>query len=108
MIEDTLHKLEARLKKSKNLTAENRLALQDLIQNLRLQIDDLEDEDSAESIAGFTEASTREALRENQDQDLLDVALDGLQKSTREFEASHPKLTSVVNNICQQLSNLGI
>ncbi|MDF3129918.1 DUF4404 family protein [Kiritimatiellaeota bacterium B1221] len=108
MIEDTLLKLENRLKASKNLNAENRLALQKLVSELRQEIDQLDDDDQAESIAGFTETSAREALREQQDQDLLDVALDGLQKSTREFEASYPKLTAVVNNICHQLSNLGI
>jgi hypothetical protein len=108
MIEDTLHKLETRLAQSENLNDENRTALQALVKDLRLQIDALDDDDRAESIAGFTETSTREALRTEQDQDLLDIALDGLQKSTREFEASYPKLTAVVNNICQQLSNLGI
>ncbi len=108
MIEDTLQKLETRLKKSKNLNPENREALQKLVTELRLEIDQLDDEDRAESIAGFTENSAREALRQEQDQDLLDIALDGLQKSTREFEASYPKLTAVVNNICHQLSNLGI
>ena len=108
MIEDTLHKIESRLNESKNLKSENRNALQKLVNELRLEIDQLEDNDRAESIAGFTETSAREALRKEQDQDLLDVALDGLQKSTREFEISHPGLTTVVNNICHHLSNLGI
>ena len=108
MIEDTLHKLENRLKQSKNLNPENRKALQKLVNELRTEIDQLDDDERAESIAGFTENSAREALRKEQDQDLLDIALDGLHKSTRDFEVSYPKLTAVVNNICQQLSNLGI
>jgi len=108
MIEETLQKLENRLDQSKNLNEENRRDLQEMVRELRLQIDELDDDDQAESIAAFTENSAREALREQQDQDLLDIALDGLKKSTREFEASHPTLTSVVNNICHQLSNLGI
>lgn len=108
MIEDTLQKLENRLAHSTTLSPENRAALQNLVRELRQEIDTLDDVDQAESIAGFTETSTREALREKQDQDLLDIALDGLQKSTRDFEVSYPKLTAVVNNICQQLSNLGI
>ncbi|WFB37370.1 DUF4404 family protein [Kiritimatiellota bacterium B12222] len=108
MIEDILHKLEKRLHNAKNLSGENRQALQGLVKDLRKEIDALDDDDQAESIAGFTENSTREALRKEPDQDLLDAALDGLQKSTRDFEVSYPKLTAVVNNICQQLSNLGI
>lgn len=108
MIEDTLHKLETRLKDAPNLNPETRQALQELVVELRKEIDRLDDEERAESIADFTDSGAREALREVQDQDLLDVALDGMQKSTREFEASHPNLTAVVNNICHQLSNLGI
>lgn len=108
MIEDTLKKLENRLAHSENLSPENREALQSLVKELRQEIDALDDLEKAESIAEFTDASTREALRNEQDQDLLDISLDGLQKSARSFEISHPNLTAVVNTICQQLSNLGI
>lgn len=108
MIEDTLHKLEQRLESSENLTPESRQALQNLVSELRREIATLEDSERAESIAGFTDNSTREALRTEKDEDLLDLSLQGLKSSTREFEVSHPSLTSVVNSICQQLSNLGI
>lgn len=108
MIDDTLNKLEARLKHSHNLSERNRRELEALVKELRREIDLLDDEERAESIAAFTESSAREALRDEKDEDLLDLSLQGLDKSTRQFEASHPKLTSVVNNICHQLSNLGI
>jgi hypothetical protein len=108
MIEDTLTQLENRLRQSDNLSPENREALQTLVQDLRKQIDELDDEDQAESIAGFSESTAREALRRETDQDLLDLNLEGLQKSARHFEASHPDLISVVNNLCHQLSSLGI
>jgi transposase len=108
MIEDTLHKIETRLQKAPNLSEDNREALQRLLNELRAEIACLDDADRAESIAGFAESSTREALRNEQDGDLLDLSLQGLEQSTRSFEASHPRLTAVVNNICQQLSNLGI
>lgn len=110
MIQDTLQKIEARLTASPTLSAENREALEDLLRELRNEINHLEGDRSeeAESIAAFTESSAREALREQQDQDLLDLSIDGLQRSARHFEVSHPKLTQVVNGICQQLSSLGI
>lgn len=110
MIHDTLQKIEARLAVSTTLSGENREALEDLLRELRTEIDALDDErtEEAESIAAFTESSAREALRESQDPDLLDASISGLQKSVRHFEASHPKLTQVVNGICHQLSNLGI
>lgn len=110
MIQDTLNQIEVRLKMSETLTPDNRAALEVLLADLRREIDAMDDAqaEQAESIAGFTEASAREALRTQQDEDLLQHALDGLQQSVREFEASHPKLTQVVNGICHQLSNLGI
>ena len=108
MIDDTLAKLEARLRDSDNLSDENRQALEALVKELKSEIDTLEDRDSADSIAGFSEGGAREALRRETDPDLLDLNLQGLQRSARSFEASHPKLVSVVNSLCQQLSNLGI
>lgn len=108
MIDDTLNKLDNRLKHSENLSEKSRRELETLVKELRKEINALDDEERAESIAGFTESSTREALRNEKDEDLLDLSLQGLEKSTREFEASHPKLMAVVNNLCHQLSNLGI
>jgi polyhydroxyalkanoate synthesis regulator phasin len=108
MIEDTLEKLEKRLADAATLSEEQRSALQDLVTQLKSEIDALDDEDHADRIAGFTEAGTREALREQTDMDLLDLNLEGMRRSVRHFEASHPNLISVVNSVCRQLSNLGI
>lgn len=110
MIHDTLHKIEARLAEAETLTPETRAALETLLAELKTEIAAVDQNlsEAAESIAGFTESSTREALRRQQDPDLLDASLDGLRRSVREFELSHPKLTEVVNGICQQLSNIGI
>jgi len=108
MIDDTIAKLEARLRDSENLSDENRGALESLVSELKLEIDKLEDDDVKDSIAGFSEGGAREALRKETDPDLLDLNLQGLERSARAFEASHPRLMSVVNSLCQQLSNLGI
>ena len=108
MIDDTLSKLESRLRDSDNLSTDNRKALHSLVEDLRREIHTLDDTDSADSIAGFSEGGAREALRRETDPDLLDLNLQGLRRSTRAFEASHPKLTAVVNSLCHHLSNLGI
>lgn len=110
MIEDTLQKMEARLERAQSMTPENREALKTLLAELRAEIAELGEDDAepADSIAGFAEASTREAIREQPDADLLDVSLTGLQKSVRRFEVSHPRLTGVVNRICHALADLGI
>ena len=55
--------------------------------------------EQAESIAGFTEVSTREATREQKNPHLLELSLDGLTASVEEFESSHPKLVQIVNSI---------
>jgi len=110
MINETLQKLEQRLATSTTLSPEHRTALEGLVRDLRGEIEALrvDNAEQAESIASYTETSTREALRLEQDAEMLDVSLDGLQRSVRSFEASHPQLTSVVNAICHQLSTLGI
>ncbi len=110
MIQETLKKIDERLAASPTLSPENRAALEQLLQDLRREIDAMDDEqaEQAESIAGFTAASAREALRQSRDPDMLEYSIEGLRRSVREFELSHPKLTQVVNGICHQLSNLGI
>ena len=110
MIHDILNQIETRLQQSGTLSSENREALEKLLEELRQEIDAMDDAqaEKAESIAGFTAASAREALRKEKDEDLMQFAIEGLQRSVRDFEASHPKLTHVVNGICHQLSNLGI
>jgi queuine/archaeosine tRNA-ribosyltransferase len=108
MIDDTLAKLDRRLQDAQNLSDENRAAMLALVTELRQEIETLEDADSADSIAGFTEGGAREALRNQTDADLLELNLQGLQRSAQSFQTSHPKLISVVNSLCQQLSNLGI
>jgi hypothetical protein len=65
-------------------------------------------EEEARSIAGFTEISTHEATRTQQNPELLDLSLKGLSSSVGGFEKSHPQLVQLVNSISTMLSNLGI
>jgi hypothetical protein len=108
MINDTLHKLEDRLACSEQLSPENRIALESIVAELRREIAEISDKEQAESIVGFSDASTREALRQSPDNTLVDLSLAGLRRSVHAFEISHPRLTAVVNQLCNQLSDLGI
>ena len=108
MIDETLNTLERRIENATGLAGETRASLQALVADLRREVDKLEDADQAESIAAHTDTGAREALRAEPDADLFSHAMDGMQKSVRRFEASHPELTGIVNGICQHLSNLGI
>jgi hypothetical protein len=109
MIDDTVAKIEARLR-SADVPPEKRAELEELLAKLKTEIASLSQThaEQAESIAGFTEISAHEATREQPNPQLLDLSLKGLTSSVEEFEKSHPKLVRVVNDISNMLSNLGI
>jgi hypothetical protein len=65
-------------------------------------------EEDAHSIAGFVDASAHEATRAAKQPKLVEASLNGLTASVEAFEASHPKLAEVVNQIAVRLSNMGI
>jgi prefoldin subunit 5 len=110
MIDDTLSKIEARIRSSDAIKDERKQELLQLIGTLKSEVSNLSKthEEHAESIAAFTEASAREATRTQQNPELLDLSLKGLSSSVEGFEKSHPRLVQIVNTISQTLSNLGI
>lgn|ERR1022692_2814158 len=110
MIEDTISKIEARLRDSGSVSDEKKRELQELLATLKSEVAKLSKThgEQAESIAGFTEMSTHEATRAEQNPELLKLSLKGLASSVEGFEKSHPKLVQIVNGISHTLSNLGI
>ena len=110
MIQDTIAKIEARIRQSSNLTEENRQALVELVETLREEVQGLSQthDEQAESITRFADLSAHEATRKGKDQKLLDLSVRGLESSVEGFEQSHPKLVALVNRICTTLSNLGV
>ena len=110
MIEDTVGKIEARIRNSTALTEEKRGELLQLLGTLKSEVADLSQThgEEAQSIAGFTEVSTHEATRTSQDQRLLRLSLEGLGSSVQGFEQSHPRLVQIVKAISNTLSHLGI
>ena len=110
MVEETITQIEARIKKAKSLNDERKKELLDLLSILKNEVYQLSkiDAEDAQSIAGFTEVSIHEAIREEKDPQLLNLSLKGLSTSVKRFENSHPKLVGIVNSICNTLSNIGI
>lgn len=110
MLQHTLEKIEERLKKAESISEENKSELLNLIATLKVEIAALSrtHNEHAESIAGFTEVSTREAMRQEKNPELIELSIEGLEKSVQGFETSHPTLVGIVNRICTMLSNLGI
>ncbi len=110
MVKDTIEKIEQIIRVNKSLDEKNKKQLLDLLTTLKPEIEKLSDvkAEHAESVAGFVERSTHEALRQEKNPTLLKISIDGLSASVKGFEASHPKLVENVNYIASALANLGI
>ncbi len=110
MIEDTIGKIEARIESAEAIKEERRRELLQLLGTLKTEVAELSKThgEQAQRIAVFTEVSTHEATRAEQDPELLKLSLEGLGSSVRGFEESHPRLVQIVNAISSTLSNLGI
>src|SRR5882724_11690032 len=105
MIDDTLAKIENRIQSADAISDDKRRELQQLLSTLKFEVAELSKThaEQAESIAGFTEVSAREATREQQNPQLLKLSLEGMSSSVEEFEKSHPKLVQIVNAISSTL-----
>ena len=110
MLQQTIDKIEEKLRKTESLNEGNKSELLNLLLTLKVEIADLSKthNEQAESITGFAELSAHEATRQEKDPELLRLSIEGLGSSVRGFESSHPTLVNAVNAICSMLSNLGI
>lgn len=96
MIEDTIARIEERLRAADSIPAEKRRELEQLILELRRE-------------AAALPPHVR-ARRTNESDLVLDArtAVDRLGENLTEFEATHPQLVGLVNRISTFLSNMGI
>ena len=110
MIEDTLKKIAARIHAADTIEAGRKAELLRLVDTLHAEVATLSytHGEQAESIAGFTESSAREATRAQPHPRLLELSLAGLTSSVEGFEQSHPRLVQIVNAISTALASLGI
>ena len=110
MIKETISRIEQEIKSSESLSSERREEILELIDNLKQEMQSMgeaNDED-VRTVVSYTETSIREAMRKEQNPELLHHSLQGLSLSVKRFEVSHPKLVGVINNIGHSLSTLGI
>lgn len=110
MIKETISSIEAKIHGAEAINDTKKRELLQLLGTLKSEVDTLAKthDQQAQSIAGFTEISTHEATRSEQNPALLELSLKGLTSSVEGFEKSHPRLVQIVNSISQTLSNLGI
>jgi hypothetical protein len=93
MVEDTIAKIQARLRSSESLAPEQRAELEDLLQQLRREVGTLPE--------------TARDIRIHKDTD-AQGAMRTLQESLAGFEGTHPELVGLVNRISTVLANMGI
>lgn len=110
MIQNRIEELEQKIAGTPVVNEETRVELLKLVSELKREITNLSQGQSeqAQSIAGFAAVTAHEAVREEQDPQLLRLSTEGLQASVRGFENTHPGLVDAVNAFCRMLSNLGI
>ena len=110
MIQETIQQLEKRIEKTETIDNKEREELIGLLGTLKSEVLSLSKThpEQAESITGFAQVSTHEAIRKEKDPQLLDLSVKGLTSSIKGFENSHPELVRIVNAISVTLSNLGI
>ncbi len=110
MIQETINRIENKIKKTKLMQEENKDELLKLVAELKSEITELSKThpEHAESIAGFADLSAHEAVRDVRNPHLSKLSTEGLLASVREFEQSHPRLVNIVNAISNTLSNMGI
>jgi hypothetical protein len=110
MIEETIKKIESRIKATETISGTTKSELLTLVSTLKSEITDLSRTrvEHAESITGFIDRSMHEATRKERNPELLRLSLAGLAESVKGFEASHPRLVSQVNYISTMLANAGL
>ena len=97
MIEDTISQLERRLQNEGKLTAEQKLELTTLINQLRAEVAEARRHRPAPTSVRATNHEENE-----------DSPLTKLSESVTEFETTHPQLVGLVNRISTILANMGI
>lgn len=107
---NTIEKIEEQIRSNSSLSEKNKGELLVLLATLKSELTNFTEEESehAESITGFIERSTHEAMRREKNPDLLKHAVEGLTASVKGFEVSHPQLVETVNYISNTLANMGI
>jgi hypothetical protein len=110
MITERLAKLESSLRNSTSIPEGTRQELLGLLAGLEAEVAPLlsTHADNASRIAGNAEAAVQASIRRDEQPERATAAVAGLAASVREFEATHPRLVEIVDQLALTLSNLGI
>ena len=110
MIKETLSKIEAAIAKIQAGESAEKAELVALLKKLKDELATLPESriDEVRSIGYFTETAAHEVTRENANVQLKNLSISGISYAVKGFEASHPQIVSVANEICMILARMGI
>lgn len=110
MIKETLSKIESAITKIQAADGKEKAELVALLRKLKDELAALPESslDDARSIAHFTETAAHEVTRANTSLERKNLSISGIAYSVKGFEASHPTLVEITNEICMMLARMGI
>jgi len=110
VIKETLSKIESAISKIQAGDGKEKAELISLLSKLKAELSALPESriDDARSIAHFTETAAHEATRANKSLERKNLSISGIAYSVKGFEASHPQLVEITNEICMILARMGI
>jgi hypothetical protein len=110
MISERLAKLESRLQDSATIPEATRQELLELLAGLKAEVTPLQAThgESARRITGSAEIAVEASMQRDEQPEHAAQAVQGLAASVRQFEATHPRLVAIVDELALTLSNLGI
>jgi hypothetical protein len=102
----TMDEIEARIAGSPNLSDENHEALLQRLKMLRTEVTDLSatSVEDAHNITAYAAAATRP----EQNEDVIQNAIDSMSSAVEKVEGWHPTPTQAVTDICSILARMGI
>jgi len=110
MIKETLSKIESAISKIQAADTREKAELVALLNKLKAELSALPESrmEEARSLAHFTETAAHEVTRTETSVQLKNLSISGIAYSVKGFEASHPKLVEMTNEICMMLARMGI
>jgi len=110
MTDERIQKIKSAVESADHIAPEKKTELLAVLAKLKPAIAEVAqtNEEEAERISRFVEASAHEAARKKKRPEGVERVLRELKQSVEKFEASHPQLTAFVTEYSAVLSGLGI
>lgn len=110
MLSERLAQLETTLRDNATIPEATRQELLGLLAGLKAEVTPLVSThgESAREITGSAESAVQTSLQREAQPEHAAQAVEGLAASVRQFEATHPRLVEIVDQLALTLSNLGI